>query len=83
MGGGLCPRDGLCPGGLCPGGSLSWGSRGSLSRGSLSRGLCHGDPLYRNERVVRILLECILVSNVCYCPPTKLLEGNVSVVSVH
>ena len=61
---------GLCPGGLCPGSSLS---RGSLSRGGLylgvsvqggflSRGSLSGKPPYGNERAVRILLECILVS---------------------
>ena len=26
-------------------------------------GLCHGDPAYGNEQMVRILLECILVFN--------------------
>ena len=54
------------------GGSLSSGDsihrhlcpRGSLSRGTLFRGsLCQEDPPpYGNERAVRILLECILVS---------------------
>ena len=41
---------------------------GSLSRGSLSKaglypgGLCQGDPLYSNDWVVCVILECILVS---------------------
>ena len=57
----------LCPRGLCPGGSLS---RGSLSVGDLclwERGVsvCVGSllmrPPYSKERVVRILLKCILV----------------------
>ena len=61
-------------GGLCPGvvsvegrGSFSGGVSvrgGSLSMGGLcpgEGGLCHGDPQYSNEWVVRILLECILV----------------------
>ena len=50
----------LSVGALCP--------RGSLSRRFLSRrGLCQGDPLpghrplYGDEQVVRILLQCILV----------------------
>ena len=60
-------------GGLCPGGSLVGGvlSRGSLSEawGSLSRGSLSGGgsvwetPLYDNGRMVRILLECILVNH--------------------
>ena len=73
MGGGLCPG-GLCPGRgslswqggsvqrvLCLGGSLPW--QGFLSRqGSLSRGVCVTKiPPYGKERVVGILLECILV----------------------
>ena len=53
--GGICPG-GLCPGGLCPGGLCpGW----SLSKGL--GGLCHGDPMYSNERAVRIQMECILV----------------------
>ena len=54
-------QGGLCSVGLCPGlagGSLSGGG-GVLSR----RGLCHGDPPgMMEERAVRILLECTLVS---------------------
>ena len=64
---GLCPAGCLSGGGggVCPGGSLSRGEvsvRGGLcERGSLSvGGGCHGDSPYSNERVVRILLECIL-----------------------
>ena len=64
---GLCLGD-LCPGGLCPGVFV----QGSLFRGSLSRefsvqvGSLSGKPPqtetpYGNERVVRILLECIFV----------------------
>ena len=35
---------------------------GSLSRGVFFQGgLCQGDPPYGNVRLVRILLECILV----------------------
>ena len=39
-------------------------SRGSLSGGSLSGGSLSGRPPYSNARMVRILLECILVINV-------------------
>ena len=53
--GGLCLGEGLCPGGIC--------SQGSLSGGSRSGGLCQADPLYGNERAVRIPLACILVSS--------------------
>ena len=53
--GGLCLGGGICPGGLCPG----WGV--SVQGGSLSR-----RPPYSNERVVRILLECILIINTVY-----------------
>ena len=55
--GALCPG-GVCPGGLCPGGGLCSG------------GLCPGGSLLgsppprRNERAVRILLECIIVYSV-------------------
>ena len=74
--GGLCPGRGSLSreGGLCPGrgvfvqggGSLSregglCTGRGSLSRGALSGRPPNKDPLYNNERAVRILLECILV----------------------
>ena len=44
---GLCPGGVSVQGGLCP-------------RGSLSKGGLYQDS---NERAVRILLECILVSN--------------------
>ena len=47
---------GFCSGGLCPGDVCLRG--GGLCLG----GLCHGDSPYGNERAVRILLECILVS---------------------
>ena len=55
-----CLSRGLCLEGLCPGGSLSGGF---LSRGCLSRGVSvKGDsPPYGKERMVCILLECILV----------------------
>ena len=48
---GVSAHGNLCPGGFCP--------RGSLSR----RGLCPRDPPppHGKERVVHILLECILV----------------------
>ena len=48
-----------------PGGSLSRGFsvQGGLCPGGLCPGgLCHGDSPYSNGRLVRILLECILVS---------------------
>ena len=56
-------------GGLCPGVSVQGGGsvQGGLPRGSLSRGSLSGRPPkteippYSNERVVHILLECILV----------------------
>ena len=58
QGGSPSQGEDLCPGGspsqgedLCPGGSLSGG--GSVRK----------TPLYGNERAVRILLECILVTN--------------------
>ena len=45
-------------GGLCPG--------GSLSRGGLCLGVSLlGRPPYGNERAVRILQECILLTNSC------------------
>ena len=57
---------GLCPEGLCPGVSV----QGGLCPG----GLCPGEffvretprqrPPYGNERVVRIVLECILVTSI-------------------
>ena len=46
-------------GGLCPGGSLFRGD--PCPGGSLSRGSLLGRPPYGNERVVRILQECIFV----------------------
>ena len=68
-------RGGLCPGGLspgvsvhggpCPGGFLSGSLCPGVSfwGGSLSRGVSVRDiPPYGNERAVRILPECILVS---------------------
>ena len=62
-GGGLGLRPGgvsipgvYVPVGLCPGGV-------SVQGGLCPGGLCHGDPPpYGNERAVRILLECILVT---------------------
>ena len=60
--GGLCPGEGdLCPGegGLCPGGVSIQGD--PCPGGSLSRGSLLGRPPYGNERVVRILQECIFV----------------------
>ena len=77
QGRGLCPGEGSLSrggvsvqGGLCPGeGSLSRGGVSVQGRGlcpgegSLSRGgLCQWDPPYGYVRVVRILLECILVN---------------------
>ena len=47
---GVSVQGGLCPGDLCPGGSLSTGAV---------------LPRYGKEQAVRILLECILVSQ-CY-----------------
>ena len=68
---------GLCPGGCgvsipgvsvqgvsLPGGVSVWG-------GLCPGGLYYGDPPYGNERAVRILLECILVSH-CNGIPTDL-----------
>ena len=68
---------GSLSGGSLSRGSLSRGSlsgRGSLSRVLYLRGLClgalclggslSGRPPYSNARMVRILLECILVINV-------------------
>ena len=70
--GGLYPWVGLLSGRSCLsrgrgfwGGSLSGGVSvwGSLSR----RGLCHGDhPVTVEERVVRNLLECILVLDILF-----------------
>ena len=76
---GVCVWGDLCPGGslsrgLCPVGSLSIGVTvlgGLCPGGSLSNsGFCQGDPptetpLYGNARAGRILLECILVYNLC------------------
>ena len=72
LSGGLCPEASLSRGSLSRG-SLSRGalSRRSLSRGCLSGGSLSGGvsvretpldrkPPYGNERVVHILLECIL-----------------------
>ena len=56
---GVSVPGGLYPRGLCPGGSLSRGV--SVWGVSVWGGLCHEDPPYGNERVVCILLECILV----------------------
>ena len=59
-------QGGLCPGGLCPGAVVSV-EGGGLCRGgwSLFGGLCHRilppTTPYGNMRVVRILLECILI----------------------
>ena len=47
-------------GGLCPGCSLSMGV--SVKEGLCPGGLCQGDPLYSEEWVVCILLECVLVN---------------------
>ena len=61
----------LCPGVSLSGGSLSMGvlcPGGSLSRGVSVREIpqTESPPPYGNERVVRILLECILVQqNFC------------------
>ena len=60
--GGLCPQGGLSLGGLYSGGSLS---RGSLSRGFSVKGVSVREPSpspYGKDRVVSVLLECILVS---------------------
>ena len=60
---GLCPRRSLSRGSVSGGVSVRGVSvRGVSVQGvSVQGGLCHGDPLYGNERAVRILLECILV----------------------
>ena len=58
--GGVSVQEGLCPGRSLSGGSLS---RGSLSGGFLSGRPPTETPLYGNERMVRILLECILVNS--------------------
>ena len=87
--------------GLCPVGGVSVQGRGSLYRegGSVQRGLCPGglcpggrDPLYGNEQVVCIKLECILVNKNAfqwdaYCPlvnciPACTVVGGVSVGGV-
>ena len=52
---------GLSRGRLCPGGSLS----GGLCRGFSVGGSLSWRPPYGNERVVCILLECILVFIIC------------------
>ena len=63
--GGLCPgsssvQGGLCAGGVCLGVSVQKVSvKESLCLGGLCPG--KGDPRYGNVRVVRIVLECILV----------------------
>ena len=57
-GGGVCPGA-LCPGGFCPGGLCRGG--GGFCLGSPS-----GRPPYGNVRVVRILLECILVTSTIF-----------------
>ena len=78
MGGGSLSR-GLCRGvsiqaGLCPGGSVSDGGlcpEGPLFRVvglSLSRGLCQGNLPNSYVRLVRILLECILVIDIVSMP---------------
>ena len=55
---------GSLSGGLCPGGSLSGGG-GFCPGGSQSRGSLSGrETLYGNARMVRILLERIIVINV-------------------
>ena len=70
----LPPANEVCEGYVFTGVCLSTGGSRSLSRGvsipggeSLSRGVWGGSvrktPLYGNERAVRILLECILVTN--------------------
>ena len=55
LSGGSLSRWSLSGGGICPG----WGV--SVQGGSLSR-----IPPYSNERVVRILLECILIIKTVY-----------------
>ena len=70
LSGGSLSRGSLSQGvsvwGLCLGVSVQGVSvpGGSLSGGSLSEGVYiqEGDPLYSNERAIRILLECILVN---------------------
>ena len=66
--GGAFPQWGLCLGGLSRGVPVQWSlcPVGSMSRGVSVQGVCGGlsqrPPLcYSNVRVVRILLECILV----------------------
>ena len=65
--GGSPSWEGLCPVGLSVWQISVWGVsvQGDLClgvsvQGDLSGGLCHGDLPYSNERVVGILLECIL-----------------------
>ena len=87
---GVSVQGGLCPGGLCPGDLSPWESlsgevsvwglsvQGSLSGGSLSGiSVRETPPLYSNEQVVHILLECILVFLCVYRTfSIKMWDGN-------
>ena len=66
MAGGVCVAGGVCGGGTCVAGGHAWQGACMVGEGSAWWGACMADTTRYsdtvNERAIRILLECILVT---------------------